>query len=129
MTSELNLNLNALREANEARLPEFKNNKGEVAHSALDGSDWTPNDWMVAVLGELGEAAEVLKKLRRGDYTAEEALPKLRMEFSDVVIYLDILAKQVGVDLGDAIIETFNNKSLKVGSVVRLTRVGWYRTL
>lgn len=120
------LTFNALRGANEARLPEFKNNKGETAHDAPDGSDWSPNDWMVAMVGEVGEAANVMKKVRRGDLTLEEAMPLLRQEYADAAIYLDLLAKRVGINLGDAIVETFNAKSVKVGSRVRLAADDWH---
>ena len=120
------LTFNTLRGGNTARLPEFKNNKGETAHAKADGSDWSLNDWMTACVGELGEAANVLKKVRRGDLTLDEARPKLIMEFADVVIYLDIMAKQAGIDLGAAVMETFNNKSGKVGSRVRLVADDWH---
>lgn len=120
------LTFNTLRGGNIARLPEFKNNKGEVAHSQADGSDWSLNDWMTACVGELGEAANVLKKVRRGDLTLDEARSKLTMEFADVVIYLDIMAKQAGIDLGEAVTETFNAKSVKVGSRVRLAADDWH---
>lgn len=115
-----NLTFYMLRSANNARLPQFRNNKGEVAHDKADGSDWSLNDWMVATLGELGESANVLKKVRRGDLTLDEARPMLEQEFADVVIYLDIMSKQAGIDLSDAVVKTFNIKSEKVGSPVRL---------
>src|SRR5678815_1240727 len=103
------LTFNTLRGGNTARLPEFRNGKGELTNCI----DWTLNDWMTACLGELGEAANVLKKVRRGDLTLEEAQPKLTMEFADAVIYLELLAKQAGINLGAAVMETFNNKSIK----------------
>jgi NTP pyrophosphatase (non-canonical NTP hydrolase) len=81
---------------------------------------------MTACVGELGEAANVLKKVRRGDLTLDEARPKLTMEFADVVIYLDIMTKQAGIDLGQAVMETFNAKSVKVGSRVRLAADDWH---
>ena len=120
------LTFNTLRGGNTARLPEFRNNKGEVAHGKADGSDWSLNDWMVAVTGELGESANVLKKVRRGDLSIDEARPMLKQEFADVVIYLDIMAKQAGIDLGDAVMDTFNTKSIKVGSRVRLAADDWH---
>lgn len=120
------LTFNTLRNGNRARLPEFKNNKGETAHTKGDGTDWSLNDWMVACLGELGEAANVLKKVRRGDLTLEDAMPMLTQEFADVVIYLDLLSAQAGIDLGQAVIETFNTKSVKVGSRVRLAADDWH---
>lgn len=120
------LTFNTLRGGNEARLPEFKNRKGETAHVNADGSDWSLNDWAVALVGEAGEACNVLKKIRRGDMTLEEARPMLKQEFADVVIYLDLLAKQAGINLGEAIIETFNAKSKFVGSRVRLAADDWH---
>lgn len=119
------LTFNTLRRANQARLPEFRNNKGELSHTG-GADDWSLNDWMTACVGELGEAANVLKKIRRGDHTLDEARPKLTQEFADVVIYLDIMAKQAGIDLGEAVIDTFNKKSEKVGSRVQLAADDWH---
>lgn len=119
-----NLRFRVLREANEARLPQHRNAKGEPSHSAPDGSDWSPNDWMVAVVGEVGEAANIMKKVRRGDLSAEEAKPKLQKEFADVVIYMDLMAKRHGIDLGQAVVEKFNEVSVRVDSNVFLTEDG-----
>jgi len=110
------LTFNVLREANTRRMPQFKNAKGEPAHEKEDGSDWSLNDWLTAVTGELGEAANVLKKVRRGDFTIDQARPELADELADVATYLDILANQCGIDLGKAIIEKFNRVSAKVDS-------------
>ena len=118
------LTFNALRSANLARLPTFKNAKGEPAHSEPDGSDWSLNDWLTAVEGELGELANVLKKVRRGDLSLEEARPALGKECADVVTYLDILAMRIGVSLGGETIAKFNEISLRVNSPVRLRADG-----
>lgn len=116
------LTFGALRAANTFRIPQFKNGKGAPAHSEPDGSDWSLNDWVTAALGELGEAANILKKVRRGDLTLEEARPALAKEFADVVTYLDILAARAGVDLGQATIEKFNEISERVGATTRLVQ-------
>lgn len=120
----MGLTFNVLREANKRRLPQYKNAKGEPAHEKKDGSDWSLNDWLTAVVGELGEAANVLKKVRRGDFTLNEARPKLANEFADVVTYLDILAKQCGIDLGNATIHKFNAVSNRVGSDIYIAATG-----
>ena len=114
------LNFYQLRVANEKRLPEFKNAKGETAHAMADGSDWSPADWLTAVVGELGEYANNMKKVKRGDFSLNEARQKIAHELADVVIYLDILAKQLDIDLGAAIVEKFNIVSERVGSSVRI---------
>ena len=94
------LTFNALRGANTARLPQFKNKHGELAHSKKDGSDWSPAQWLQAVVDEL----------------------------ADVVIYLDILAMRLGVDLGAAVMDKFNRVSVRVGSTVRLDADDWHYT-
>lgn len=118
------LTFDDLRRANIARLPTFKNRKGLPAHSEPDGSDWSLNDWCTAITGELGEAADILKKVRRGDFSLEEGRPDLAKELADVQTYLDILAFRAGIDLGQATIDKFNKVSERVGSPVQLNPNG-----
>lgn len=54
---------------------------------------------VVCMLGELGEFANVLKKVVRGDVSYEQAEPQLHEELTDVFIYLMKVAGQSGVDL------------------------------
>lgn len=110
----------SLRQANQRRLPQFKNANGEPAHSEPDGSDWSDAEWLQAVTGEIGEFANVAKKLRRGDFTREQALPMMRDELADTVCYLDLLAFRLGIDLGEAVRDKFNRVSERVGSDVKL---------
>lgn len=122
------LSFETLREANKQRLPQFKNAKGEPSHTEPDGSDWSLNDWMTAVVGEIGGAASILKKVRRGDLTLDQARPELRREFADIVCYLDILAMQCGIELGASVRDKFNEISSKVGANVRIgTDDDWHQ--
>ena len=121
------LTFNTLRGANLVRLPLFRNGKGETAHEKADGSDWSANDWAVAALGELGELANVLKKVRRGDMTLDEARQMLADELADTVIYLDLLAYRLNVDLGDAVMAKWNETSVKVGVDLSIDAEGWHR--
>src|SRR3954466_9375174 len=102
MRGIMDLRFNVLRQANLGRLPLFKNGKGEPAHSEADGSDWSLSAWSNAVLGELGEAANLIKKIERGDFTLEEKREELGRELADVQTYLDILAFRSSVNLGEA---------------------------
>lgn len=122
------LTFNTLRDGNIARLPEFKNKHGEPAHSKPDGSDWSPAQWLQAVVGELGEYANLRKKVIRGDLTPEEAKPMLAAELADTVIYLDILAFQLGINLGEAVMDKWNRTSRRVGSNTRIGADGWNRS-
>lgn len=126
----------ALRAANKARLPQFKNCHGEPAHTEPDGSDWSPAQWLQAVMGELGEYANLRKKFERGDLTREQFEQMAAKELADVQTYLDILAQRcldfgfeihpTGVDLGRATVDKFNEVSVRVGSTVRLDGDGWH---
>jgi NTP pyrophosphatase (non-canonical NTP hydrolase) len=110
------LTFNALRGANTARLPQFRNKHGQLAHSRTDGSDWSPAQWLQAVIGELGEYANLRKKFERGDVNAQEFMQQAADELADVVTYLDILAMQLGID----------RVSQCVGSTIRLAPDDWH---
>lgn len=109
------LTFNTLRRGNLARLPLFKNRKGEPAHTKPDGSDWSHAEWLGAVLGELGEYANLKKKVQRGDLSMAEALPMLGDELADVIVYLDLLAAQLGIDLGEVVMSKWNRTSARIG--------------
>lgn len=115
-----------LRGANKARLPQFKNKHGQPAHSEADGSDWTPAQWLQAVLGELGEYANIRKKFERGDLSEGEFKDAAAKELADVQTYLDILAYRLGIDLGQATTDKFNEVSERVGSTVRIGNGDWH---
>lgn len=85
--------------------------------------DWSPNDWMVALVGEVGELANMLKKIRRGS-----AYPGMKMptrediagELADIQTYLDLLAARLDVDLAEATVRKFNEVSVRWGLDDRL---------
>ena len=88
------ITFDTLRGANSARLPQFKNKHGALAHGRPDGSDWTPAQWLQAVVGELGEYANIRKKFERGDLNFKQYEVEAAKELADVQTYLDILAKR-----------------------------------
>ena len=124
------LSFATLRCANTERLPQFRNKLGGLAHSQPDGSDWTPAQWLQAVVGELGEYANIRKKFERGDIGLDEYAELAAKELADVQTYLDILARRCldipgtphpeGVDLGAATVAKFNEVSERVGSSIRI---------
>ena len=86
--------------------------------------NWTLSDWMVATAGELGEAANIIKKLNRirdgvpgNTETGPELREKLRHEIADTFIYLDLMAQAAGFDLMNAVEEKFAITSKKIGYV------------
>lgn len=90
--------------------------------------DWSLSDWMTATFGELGEAANIVKKLNRvrdgipgnGEVTEAELRAKLADELADTCIYLDLLAQAANIDLATAVVAKFNRKSEQVGFPMRL---------
>lgn len=78
---------------------------------------WSPTDWACALAGEVGEAANLIKKGRRGEPVSVVAIAT---ELADAVIYLDLLACRLGIDLGGAIASKFNVVSQRRGSAERL---------
>ncbi len=87
-------------------------------------SSWTGSDWFTAIMGELGEAANIQKKLNRvrdgitgNKETVKQLKAKLRSELADTYIYLDLLCQSHDIDLFDAVSETFDAKSKEIGYV------------
>lgn len=83
---------------------------------------WSTSDWMTATMGELGEAANVVKKLNRvrdgvpgNKQTADQLRDQLRKELGDVFVYLDLMAQSLGFSIADAAAEVFNSKSAEIG--------------
>lgn len=90
---------------------------------------WSPSDWLTAVTGELGELASLLKMRNR----ERDGLPgnkfsptdkQIADELADVLTYLDLLAAVLGVDLGAAAVEKFNEVSERVGFPDRIELSG-----
>ena len=106
-----------LREQNAARAAEWNGD-----------TPWTPADRMTELVGELGEAANVMKKLKRiecgmvGNKPHEYAELRANLidELGDVQICLDLLANELHVNLAKATADKFNKTSIKNGFEHRL---------
>jgi NTP pyrophosphatase (non-canonical NTP hydrolase) len=132
------LKFDTLREANLTRLPRFRDRQGNLAHTHPTGGCWSPDRWMNAVTGEVGELASELKEAARGDHGAESkaamngdasTMPeatkaRIAAEMADIVIYLDLLAVQFDIDLGEAVRKKFNDVSVRVKADVFIIGCG-----
>lgn len=93
-----------------------------------ESTPWTAADWSNALCGEAGELANVIKKIRRHETGAVNAgdpsLEKLQImaaaELADVLIYADLLADYLKIDLAAAVRAKFNATSEKFGFPERL---------
>lgn len=101
-----------LRAANETRQYEWDKEGGITAsYRAME------------LGGEVGEALNVVKKLERerlGIRGSRATVAQLAEELADVVICVDLIALQYGIDLGAAVIRKFNATSEKVGLLTRM---------
>lgn len=115
------LTFDHLSEINESRVkrwhPGFPEREG-----------WNGADWSNAMCGEAGEAANVVKKLRRLEEnlkgreveTEYVLVSELGDELADVVIYANLLALKYNLDLGTCIEQKFNRTSEEHGFPERL---------
>jgi NTP pyrophosphatase (non-canonical NTP hydrolase) len=85
-------------------------------------SSWSSSDWLAALTGELGEAANIVKKLNRvrdgipgNTNTPEQLKEMLAHELADVAIYLDLFCQSLGFDLETIREEKFAITNKKLG--------------
>jgi len=90
-------------------------------------NSWDASDWMTATMGELGEAANIVKKLNRfrdgingNKETIDELRAKLRRELGDTFVYLDLFCQSLGFSIADAACEVFDRKSEEIGYPIKL---------
>jgi len=88
---------------------------------------WNIMEWGCAMAGEAGEACNVAKKIRRTEQgiskRKEENLQnslevlheKLAEEIADTIIYLDMMAAHIGIDLEECVTKKFNKVSEEFG--------------
>lgn len=130
MTTTLGLDLAILAETNAQRCRRWHPPTSE---------QWSLADWSNAMCGEAGEAANLVKKLRRIE-TGTQTLPTMvhnghevpldaearilaksvGLELADVVIYADLLAQELGrryggYNLSNLIVTKFNAVSHREG--------------
>lgn len=84
-------------------------------------NEWTESQWSNAIAGEVGELCNMTKKRSRAPGANERVgkttptVEDIANECADIVIYTDLMAASVGVDLGAAVLAKFNAVSAKLG--------------
>ncbi|WP_321504112.1 MazG-like family protein [Breoghania sp.] len=110
------MNFTDLRSANRARQQEWPGNtQADTAFRAIE------------VAGEAGEVAEAVKKLlreRRGIKGSTASVESIADEIADTIIALDLLADDLGIDIGPALARKFNATSAKYGLRTRIDPEG-----
>lgn len=122
----MKLTFEALRLANQARLPHFKTPDGSPSTHGPDGRGWSLGDWACAFVGEAGELCNVIKKIFRGDFDrivnvySGDLKNKLKEEIGGTLTYLDMLAGQCGLTLEECIQYEWNRVAEKQGLDMRI---------
>jgi len=94
-------------------------------------ANWDTADWFTALMGELGEAANFAKKIKRledsGGHLPIENVneynrlhDELEKELADTFCYLDLLATSLDINLEKAVISKWNEISERKGYPVKL---------
>ena len=83
-------------------------------------TEWTTAQWLQALVGEVGEFANINKKVDRGDLTPLEAMPKLEKELADILAYTLLLSDQLGINAAEVSINKFNEISDRIECPVKL---------
>lgn len=77
----------------------------------------------VEMAGEMGEACNVIKKMERQRYGlpgSRATVAQLAEELADIVICVDLVALDAGIDLVSAVRAKFNASSEKLGLATRM---------
>jgi NTP pyrophosphatase (non-canonical NTP hydrolase) len=98
----------------------------ESAHqwgrSVKDGTPVVLEHSVICLLGELGEFANKLKKVNRGDTSYENARGDLLEELTDVFIYLMQIANQMEVNLQDSYLDKLAKNRVRFANYERKER-------
>lgn len=95
-------------------LAEFSKINTERCNESFYSIDaWSLSDWATAAAGELGEACNLIKKLRRGENVSYELIAE---ELADCVTYIDLLLTKMRKELAYELISKFNKVSVRVNS-------------
>lgn len=94
-------------------------NKDRCEAHFQDTRSWSLSDWGCALAGEVGEACNFIKKIKRlegkedtNSRKERKALKKeLSKELADVFCYLDLISTELSIDLGKEIVDKFNEVS------------------
>jgi len=90
-------------------------------------NNWSLMEWACAMAGEAGEVCGAIKKLRRLDEGTnsdkdskdrDHYYVQVAHEMADVIIYLDLMADKMGIDLGEAVKQKFNQVSDRMKATV-----------
>lgn len=95
---------------------EFQHTNALRSEEAFDHTlaEWLPVGWPLAICGEAGELANLMKKVMRGDFTIEEKRREIEGEIADIICYCDLMASAIGANTGEIVRRKFNEVTKRV---------------
>lgn len=78
-------------------------------------AEWPIQNWALAIAGEAGELANLVKKVVRGDLTLDAARQEILKETADVLTYSDLLVTCLGARTDEVVMAKFREVSQRVG--------------
>jgi NTP pyrophosphatase (non-canonical NTP hydrolase) len=112
------ITFNVLRDANRRRQEEWPgNDKADVAFRTIE------------LAGEAGEVCEKVKKFlraERGIKGRTATREDIALEMGDLLVSLDLVADELGINLGDAVRSAFNKTTEEHGMRTYLGQNDWH---
>ena len=68
---------------------------------------------IVCMLGEFGEFSNLVKKVKRGDFTLNEVKEQINEEFIDIFIYLIKVSNQLNINIENEYLNKMSKNKLK----------------
>ena len=103
----------AFQERNRRRCENDERGFGHAV--AFDNPVWPIQNWALAIAGEAGELANLVKKCLRGDFTVMEKRDEILAELADVMTYCDLAISSLGADTAETILRKFKEVSRRIG--------------
>ena len=82
---------------------------------AWDESTWPIQNWALAIAGESGELANLVKKCLRGDFTVQSKRAEILGELADIITYCDLAMSSLGAQTGVEVWRKFHEVSRRIG--------------
>lgn len=108
--------------AQELTFTDFQKKNARRCMNAFDTcKDWKATEWALAICGEAGELANLVKKIRRGDFSLESQRTEMLKELADIVTYCDLMTSYLGGNTAEELIMKFNEVSERIKAQEKFT--------
>ena len=89
-----------------------------------DEPSWPIQNWALAIAGESGELANLIKKCLRGDFTVPEKRDEILDELADIITYCDLAISSLSANTDETVWSKFHRVSERIGWAAVAEREG-----